>query len=46
MKTLAKYKSDYASRKTSKGKNSVANKAMLNLSHSDKQLFIKWQTNR
>lgn len=44
MKTLSQYKSEYKKRKTAKGRTSVFNKAMLNLSHQDQQEFIKWQS--
>ncbi len=43
MKTLSQYKQQYKKAKTQKGKTSAMNGAMLNLSHSDKQLFYKWQ---
>lgn len=46
MKKLTYYKSQYARRKTQKGKSSVMNSAMLNLSYADQQAFIKWQTKR
>lgn len=42
-KTLATYKREYKAAKTQKGKKSAMNRAMLNLSHSDKQDFAKWQ---
>ena len=44
MKTLSYYKSLYKRAKTIKGKASAMNSAMLNLNHSDQQLFIKFQT--
>lgn len=43
MKTLSYYKSLYKRAKTHKGKQSAMNSAMLNLSHNDQQLFIKFQ---
>jgi len=46
MKTITSYKSDYKKRVTQKGKQSVMNRAILNLSYDDKQKFIKWQINR
>ena len=45
MKTLATYKSEYKKAKTQAGKSSAMNRAMLNLSYSDQQLFVKWQNN-
>lgn len=44
MKTLSDYKRQYKKAKTSKGKTSEMNKAMLNLSFADQQAFMKWQT--
>jgi hypothetical protein len=46
MKTLNTYKNQYLKAKTQKGKKIAMNKAMLNLSYSDQQEFIKWQTNQ
>jgi hypothetical protein len=43
MKTLSNYKSEYKKAKTSKGKTSAFNRAMLNLNQDDQQLFVKWQ---
>lgn len=43
MKTLSNYKASYKRAKTSKGKTSVFNKAVLNLSHKDQQKFFAWQ---
>lgn len=43
MKTLSYYKSLYKKAKTHKGKESAMNSAVLNLSYSDKETFIKWQ---
>lgn len=43
MKTLSTYKAEYKKAKTSKGKTSAYNRAMLNLSHEDKKKFTKWQ---
>jgi hypothetical protein len=43
MKTLATYKAEYRKAKTQKGKQSIFNKAMLNLSFDDQQLFVKFQ---
>jgi len=43
MKTLATYKREYSKAKTQKGIQRAMNRAMLNLSHSDQTLFLKWQ---
>ena len=40
---LSVAKAAYKKAKTSKGKTSAFNKAMLNLSYDDKQAFVKWQ---
>lgn len=44
-KTLDVYKSEYKKAKTKNDKTKVMNRAILNLSHYDKEEFIKWQTN-
>ncbi len=44
MKTLANYKKQYKTAKTTKTKISVFNKAMLNLTYEEQQKFIMWQT--
>jgi len=43
MRTLSYYKSLYKRAKTSKGKQSSMNSAMLNLKYSDQQMFLKFQ---
>ena len=41
--TLSNAKAAYKAAKTQKGKQSAFNKAMLNLSESDKHIFVAWQ---
>lgn len=43
MKKLSDYKKKYKRAKTQKGKTLAMNRAMLNLSYDDKELFVKWQ---
>lgn len=42
--SLAKYKAAYVAASTEKGKAKIFNKAMLNLSKSDCDAFVRWQT--
>lgn len=42
--SLKKYKADYVSASSDKQKAKIFNKAMLNLSKSDADEFVKWQT--
>jgi hypothetical protein len=46
MKTLSNYKAAYKKAKTQKGRQSAMNSAMLNLSHSDQQMFIDFQVDQ
>jgi hypothetical protein len=43
MKNLSAYKAAYKAAKTSKGRTSAFNRAMLNLSNEDQRTFVKWQ---
>ncbi|MEL7586639.1 MAG: hypothetical protein AAGU19_07980 [Prolixibacteraceae bacterium] len=44
--TLESYKAAYVAASSSKQKAKLLNKAMLNLSKSDSEAFIKWQTEK
>ncbi len=43
MKTLLQYKQRYERARTSKGRTTAMNSAMLNLNHAEKQEFMNWQ---
>ena len=43
MKKVSYFKSRYKRAKTSKGRTSVMNRAMLNLTYSEQQKFVAWQ---
>ena len=45
MKTLANYKARYRKAKTCETQSKIMNGAMNNLSHEEKEAFIKWQVN-